>query len=206
MSPKGSAPTLPMKLAAAPKRAAAIAWFEALPPGPSVAPRPASVSCQCGSRGTRLVRSTANRPRTVMRGRGIGRLPRRPYPKPSPAGIDHDIDATALLAAVGVVSAVRRLVGGDRPGLAVAFDRRVGAHEAMAAEPLAHCVRALERERVVVGVAADRVGVAFDRKGMRAGLGDLGTDGNQRIRRIAAQVRLVEGEERVADHAQHARA
>src|ERR1700730_3371604 len=109
MSPKGSAPTLPMKLAVAPKRAAAIAWFEPLPPGPSVAPSPASVSCQCGSRGTRLVRSAANRPRTVMRCRGIGRLPPRPYAKTSAAGIDHDIDAPVLLAAIGIVSVLARL-------------------------------------------------------------------------------------------------
>src|SRR5438552_18635707 len=98
MSPKGSAPTLPMNLTAAPSRAAAIAWFEPLPPGPRVAPSPGSVSCQCGSRGTRLVRSAANNPRTAMRGRGIGNL--RPDHSGSVADIDDDIDAPVLLTAL----------------------------------------------------------------------------------------------------------
>src|SRR5205807_3361237 len=101
-----------------------------------MAPSPGSVSCQCGSRGTRLVRSAANNPRTAMRGRGIGNL--RPDHSGSVAGIDDDIDAPVLLTAFGIVVAIGRLVRRQRSGLAVALDRRVDTDEPMAAKPLAY--------------------------------------------------------------------
>src|ERR1039458_10620033 len=54
-----------MKLAGAPARAAATAWLEPLPPGPSWKERPMKVSPQVGSLSVRKARSATKLPMTV---------------------------------------------------------------------------------------------------------------------------------------------
>src|ERR1035438_5424325 len=64
-SPKGSLPSLLMKLTRAPARAAATAWLEPLPPGPSWKELPMKVSPHAGSFSVRNARSATKLPMTV---------------------------------------------------------------------------------------------------------------------------------------------
>src|SRR5579859_6695276 len=65
MSPKGSEPSLEMKLTLPPARAAATAWLEPLPPGPSLNDWPMRVSPHAGTRSVRKARSATKLPITV---------------------------------------------------------------------------------------------------------------------------------------------
>src|SRR6266545_2112445 len=63
MAPNSSPPIFEMNVTLAPTRAAATAWLEPLPPGPSLKPEPAMVSPMPGMRLARKARSATNTPR-----------------------------------------------------------------------------------------------------------------------------------------------
>src|SRR5256714_3873591 len=66
-SPKASRPSLQTKLTFAPRRAAATAWFDPLPPGPRRNSEPRTVSPHDGRCGVRNERSATKLPITVTR-------------------------------------------------------------------------------------------------------------------------------------------
>src|SRR5271165_504568 len=64
ISPKASRPNLVIRRTSLFSRAAATAWFEALPPGPSLKAIPRIVSPHLGIRSVRQVRSATKAPKT----------------------------------------------------------------------------------------------------------------------------------------------
>src|SRR5579885_2608523 len=77
MRPNASRPSLLMKAVRPPRRAAATAWLEPLPPGPVRKRLPSTVSPQTGRRGVRNARSATKMPITQTRSRAMGRSLRR---------------------------------------------------------------------------------------------------------------------------------
>ena len=67
-APNSSFPTAPMKLTSAPRRRAATAWLDPLPPGPRWKDRPRTVCPRSGSRGAATTRSMLNEPSTAIDG------------------------------------------------------------------------------------------------------------------------------------------
>src|SRR5258708_6442239 len=76
-SPKVSLPSLQMNATLAPRRAAATAWFEPLPPGPILKSEPITVSPQAGARGVLKARSVMKLPMTVIHRSAIEKTPGR---------------------------------------------------------------------------------------------------------------------------------
>src|SRR5215471_6378727 len=66
MRPKVSSPSLVIKATEPPARAAAPAWFEPLPPGPTRKSPPSTVSPQAGRRGVLKARSATKMPITQI--------------------------------------------------------------------------------------------------------------------------------------------
>ena len=95
----------------------------------------------------------------------------------SAAGVDHDLDPAIMLAAIGIVRAVRPLVRRDRPGLAEASHVEAGGRQAATGERGPHRNRTPFAQGLIVAFGADGVGVAFDHYCLVCGRNALGKFG-----------------------------
>lgn len=115
----------------------------------------------------------------------------------SVADVDHHLDAAVLLAAVRIVGAVGIGIGGNRPRLAEAVDRRGCRHAVMGDEPGLDAPGAPFAQSLVIGIGTERVRMAgYLCRMVAAGVDRRREAREGRLRRIR-QVGLVEGEERI---------